>query len=63
VIGADCRRLAKALARQGRAAEGLPHAQRAVDVFSKLKKPDQLAAAQDALRACTQLEPKPPPRG
>lgn len=52
MIGAICRLLAKALARQGRAEEGLPHAQRAVDVFARLRQPENLAAAQAALREC-----------
>jgi tetratricopeptide (TPR) repeat protein len=51
LIAADCLRLAKALARQGRGAEGLPHAQRAVEVFTRLGSPD-LALAQEVLEEC-----------
>ena len=63
LIGSNCHRLAKALARQGRPDEGLPHAQRAVAIFSKLRKPDGLAHAQDALHECSQAAPEPPRGG
>ncbi len=51
LIADDCHRLAKALARQGRGAAGLPHAQRAVEIYTRLG-PRELAAAQGTLREC-----------
>ena len=51
LIGTDCQRLAKALARQGKKAEGLPYARRAVDIYSMLGAPD-LQAARETLREC-----------
>lgn len=51
LIAEDCRRLAKALARQGRGGEGLGHAERAVALFSELRSPD-LAKAQATLAEC-----------
>lgn len=51
LIAKDCLRLAKALAHQGRPAEGLPFARRAVDLYERLRSPD-LAAAQATLAAC-----------
>lgn len=54
-IAYNCWRLALALARRGRPAEGQPYARRAIEIFEKLPSPE-LARAQDALREC---EPGP----
>ena len=50
-IAYNCWRLAKALTRQGRPTEGLPFAQRAVDIFNKLPSPE-MAKAQAVLKEC-----------
>jgi tetratricopeptide (TPR) repeat protein len=51
LIAEDYNRLAQALVRQGKAAEALPHARRAVEIYTKLGSPD-VAAAQATLREC-----------
>jgi tetratricopeptide (TPR) repeat protein len=51
LIASNKRRLAHALLRQGRAAEALPHAQRAVEIYTRLGHPD-LAEAQATLTEC-----------
>lgn len=51
LIGSVFHRLAVALRLQGRAAEGLPHAECAVGIYEKLGHP-ALAAAQSTLRLC-----------
>ena len=51
LIAEDNRRLAKALVRQGKAAEALPHAERAVDILARLGSPD-LEDAQKTLEEC-----------
>lgn len=51
LIALDNHRLAQALLRQGRAAEALPHAQKAVQIYTRLGSP-YLAAAQAILTEC-----------
>lgn len=52
LIGSDCWRLAKALARQGKPSEGIPYARRAVEIFSQLRQPEELEEARTALEEC-----------
>ncbi|HET8772844.1 MAG TPA: tetratricopeptide repeat protein [Thermoanaerobaculia bacterium] len=52
LIGYDSQALAKALARQGKRGEGLPHALRAVEIFLQLRQPGNLAQARAALKEC-----------
>lgn len=47
----NCRRLAKALARQGKKVEALPLARRAVEIYTRLNSPD-LGVAYDVLAEC-----------
>jgi len=51
LIALDCDRLAKALLRQGKKAEALPYAQRAVEIFTRLGLPN-LEAAQATVAEC-----------
>lgn len=53
LIALDCHRLAEALVRQDKKGEALPHAQRAVDIFTRLGLQEQLAAARTILAECT----------
>ena len=54
LIALDNHRLAKALVRQGKAAEALPHARRAVEIFTRLGVPSDIADAQATLAECLQ---------
>lgn len=51
LIASDCSYLAQALLRQGKAAEGLPYARRAVNIFTQLGTP-YLASAKANLAEC-----------
>lgn len=51
MIAEDCRLTAKALERQGKKDEALPHAQRAVDIFTRLGSP-RLEIARKTLKEC-----------
>jgi tetratricopeptide (TPR) repeat protein len=52
LIGSNCERLALALARQGRPADGLPYVKRAIDIFRKLGQKDRLGDAEASLKEC-----------
>ncbi|MBI3244859.1 MAG: tetratricopeptide repeat protein [Chloroflexi bacterium] len=51
LVGVDCHRLALALLRQGNAAEALPHARRAVEIYTKLRY-RELDEARQVLAEC-----------
>jgi tetratricopeptide (TPR) repeat protein len=51
LIASDCRRLAVALVRQGKKAEALPYAQRAVEIFFQLGTP-KVTEAREILAEC-----------
>jgi tetratricopeptide (TPR) repeat protein len=51
LIAEDCRRMAEALARQGKLQDGLPYAHRAVEIYTLLGSLD-LAKAQETLQVC-----------
>ena len=51
LIATNCVCLADSLARQGRKSEALPHARRAVEIYTSLRSPD-LESAQQTLAAC-----------
>ena len=51
LIALDNHRLAKALVRQGKAAEALPHARKAVEIFTRLGHPE-LTLTQAILTEC-----------
>ena len=52
LIGFACSQLAQALAQHARRAEGLPYARRAVEIFTRQRQHDNLAAALAALNEC-----------
>ncbi len=54
LIAEDCRRLAEALVQQGKPAEALPHARRAVDIYTRLGSPG-LEGARGTLAECESL--------
>jgi tetratricopeptide (TPR) repeat protein len=52
LIGLDCHHLATALVRQGKTADALPHARRAVGIFSRLGMLSEIRAASATLKEC-----------
>ncbi|MBI1804410.1 MAG: tetratricopeptide repeat protein [Ignavibacteria bacterium] len=52
VIAVDCHRLAQALLQQGKPAEALPHARRAVEIFTQLGVPSDIERARATLEEC-----------
>ena len=56
LIARSCYCLAAALLRQGKRADALPHAQRAVDIFTRLRSP-KFAEARMILEECESLSP------
>lgn len=52
LIASNCYRFAEAIVRQKRPQEALPYAQRAVDIFTSLRIPDDLEEAQAILKEC-----------
>jgi hypothetical protein len=52
LIALDCQHLAKALVRQGKAAEALSHAQRAVEIFTQLGLTSDIEDARSILAEC-----------
>jgi tetratricopeptide (TPR) repeat protein len=52
MIGANCSRLAEALAQQGRPSEGLPYIRRAIEIFSNLRQTVRLEEAESVLKEC-----------
>jgi hypothetical protein len=58
LIAADNHRFAKALLRQGKASEALPHAQQAVAIYTALGSPE-LAKARAILTECEAVLERP----
>lgn len=54
LVGLSCQRLAKALARQGKRVRAFVHANRAIEVLSRLRTPHALDDAQMVLRECSE---------
>ena len=51
LIATNCQRLAIAFVRQGKKAEGIPYAQRALEIFTRLRS-SNVTIARETLRAC-----------